>query len=202
MSIKTTEEILDALEKAKGIKKSILENIMGVASGSKIKDMIVAGYLSLAIQHHSSIVLLIKKNLHSSAGALFRPLVEATYRGIWFALIASDKQIEEFNAKKLKFKKTYELAEDIDGEIDGETFHNILKHNSPIMNGMTHGGIEQIWRQFSEKDRTIIPSFKDEELIELIHASSMNLSIMLLYFGMNIKNEELTSFARKLIVTQ
>ncbi len=202
MSIKTTEEILDALEKAKGIKKSILENIMGVASGSKIKDMIVAGYLSLAIQHHSSIVLLIEKNLHSSAGALFRPLVEATYRGIWFALIASDKQIEDFNAKKLKLKRTHELAKDIDKKIEGKTFHYILKHNSPIMNGMTHGGIEQIWRQFSEKDRTIIPSFKDEELIELIHASSMNLSIMLLYFGMNIKNEELTSFARKLIVTQ
>lgn len=191
----------NALQEAKQVEKSIEEALQSVQTGESTKDMIVAGYLSLAMQHHSSIILLIENNLPSSAVALKRPLVEATYRGTWFALIAKNKQAEDFNAGDFTLKKTYKLAKDIDREIKGDSFHYVYEQNSPILHAMTHGGIEQISRQFSKDAKLVIPTFEDEELIEIINASNMNLLMMLLAFGVNIDDSEIMLFARKLILS-
>jgi hypothetical protein len=47
----------------------------------------------LALEHHSSIHLLFRHNKRASANALARPLFEAALRTVWFADVASEKQI-------------------------------------------------------------------------------------------------------------
>src|SRR4051794_4668520 len=55
-----------------------------------------ASFFSLAQSHHESILLLChEERLVGSAYALFRPLVEATNRGMFAAFLATEEQVED-----------------------------------------------------------------------------------------------------------
>ncbi|MEJ2437786.1 MAG: hypothetical protein P8Y35_07365 [Sulfurovaceae bacterium] len=192
----------EALLESKHIQEIVGSAVGGTSVGETIKNKIVAGYLSIAMQHHSSIIFLIEKNLQSSAAALLRPLVEAFYRGAWFALVAKDSQAEAFNNSNdsFKLKNTYKLARDIDRQNgDNETFHIAYKRNSKVLHGFTHGGIEQITRQFNDDTSLVVPSFNDEELIEILINSNVNLAMILFVFAININNSKLKEIAEEII---
>src|SRR5665811_1092948 len=54
-----------------------------------------AAFLSIAQSHHEAILLLAgQQRLLSSAFALFRPLLEVAYRGLFVAFLATDEQVE------------------------------------------------------------------------------------------------------------
>lgn len=204
-----TKSKVDSIQEAKRIEESINEALAGVKTGKSTKDIIIAGYLSLAMQHHSSIILLIENNLSSSAAALGRPLLEACYRGTWFELVCDDEIAKKFNEGEYQLKLTYILAKEIDqyieqdetNDVDTSIFHHIYEQNSSTLHGMTHGGMEQIGRQLSEDGETIISTFSDEALVELLISSNSLLAMTLLAFGKNIDDRTLISIARKLILT-
>lgn len=192
---------LKALEEAVKVQTIIGSSVSEIEVDDNAKDLIVVGYLSLAIQHHSAIVQLIQSNLSSSASALYRPLIDAVYRGTWFALIATDTQCEQFSTGEFRLKQTYKLAKDIDRVIESDTFHSIYERNSTALHGYTHGGLEQIGRQFDKEKGIIISSFSDEELIELLQGANVNLAMMLLAFAYNRKSEALELNAKKIILS-
>lgn len=60
---------------------------------------LLAAFLSIAQSHHEAIILLVaQERLVSSAFALFRSMVEAAYRGLFVAFLATDDQVETVKA--------------------------------------------------------------------------------------------------------
>ena len=66
---------------------------------------------------------------------------------------------------------------------------------------MTHGGIEQIGRQFSEDGTEIKPTFSDPELLELLQSSNTHLAMTLLGFSYTSNNDKLSEIAQSLILS-
>lgn len=196
--------LTEALQKAKNIKQTVELSLDGIQTGTTIKDLIVASYLALARQHHSSIILLIENNLQSSAAALSRSLLEACYRGTWVQLIASDDECDKINTPKYDWnkRKTWQLAKEVDDVLHDKVFHNIYERNIKTLNGFTHGGLEQISRQINSEYKIMQPTFTDEELIELLVSSNGQLTMTLLAFALNINNTDLANIAKNLIMEE
>ena len=75
--------------------KRYSEKIDKILNGRKVKkdnlrELIVLAFLSLAVEHRSSINFLLEKAIYSSGFALQRPLIDAVYRGIWVSECAND----------------------------------------------------------------------------------------------------------------
>jgi hypothetical protein len=178
----------------------LIKNALSGRKSEGKRKKVVAGFLSLSMQHHHSISLLVENKLYSSAFALLRPLFDAVYRGTWISLAASDDEIENFSIDKdFEFKNTYKLAKDIDKKINVTTFHDVYKQNSPLLHGMTHGGIEQIGRQFDKDGDTIQTTFDNEALFALLNSSNVSLGMILLAFGDVEEDELLINLAHKII---
>jgi hypothetical protein len=194
----------ETLQKAKDTKQTIEQLLSGIKTGTMTKDLIVASYLALAKQHHSSIILLIENNLYSSAVALSRPLLEACYRGTWVELIADEDECENINTPEYDWnkRKTWQLAKEVDNVLDDKVFHSVYERNIKALNGFTHGGLEQISRQINNKSHIMQPTFKDEELIELLNSSNGHLAMTLLAFAVNINNTDLANISKKLILEE
>lgn len=197
----------EAIIKAKDTKHIVEQAIGGITCGSSIKDKIVAAYLSLARQHHSSIIILIENKEPSSAAALARPILEACYRGNWVAVLADSEECDKINTIEYKWKQTWDIAKQVDEYlmkqntlIPSKIFHSIYKQNAPILNGFTHGGIEQLSRQFSKDGTQIIPTFDDMELVELLNSSNTHLAMTMLAFAFNEDNHQLAQIAQKVII--
>lgn len=146
------------------------------------REKVVAGYLSLAIQHHSSIILLVERNVYSSAFALLRPLFESVYRGIWFSIVSNNDELEKF-CKKINytFKSTKTLAKEIDEKEGTDAFFTVCENNLKFLHGMTHGGIEQISRQF-DKNGFVLVTFTNEELVSLLNNTNVLISMLLIAY--------------------
>ena len=178
----------------------LIKNALSGRKSEGKRKKVVAGFLSLSMQHHCSISLLVENKLYSSAFALLRPLFDAVYRGTWISLVATDDEIDNFSTNKnFKFKHTYKLAKDIDKKINSTTFHDVYEQNSPLLHGMTHGGIEQIGRQFDKDGDTIQTTFDNEALFALLNSSNVNLGMILLASGDVEKDELLINLAHKII---
>ncbi|RXJ58176.1 DUF6988 family protein [Candidatus Marinarcus aquaticus] len=187
------------IETSKQIEDEITHVLAGRTCNSE-RESIVAGYLSLVQQHHKAIRVLIANGLYSSAFALGRPMLEALYRGTWLGVAATDDEVEAFNRnKEFSFKSQYILAKAIDEVIGDDTFYTVLEENATLLNSMTHGGMEQIGRQFNETGNVIESSFKEEELFELLSNAHANMGMMLLTFNIFQQDLALESLAKQLL---
>jgi hypothetical protein len=196
----------EAIKRSKDTKHIIEQAISGVISRGSTKDLIVAAYLSLAMQHHSAIIVLIENQIPSSAAALARPILEACYRGNWVAVLADIEECEKINSIDYKWSQTWDIAKQVDEYlmeqntlIPFKIFHTIYEKNAPALNGFTHGGIQQLSRQFSEDGTQITPTFRDTELVELLNSSNTHLAMTLLAFAFNEDKHELAQLAQTLI---
>ena len=60
------------------------------------RTVIVIGFISIAVEHQESALLLILHDKVGSAFTLGRPIVEGAYRGLWINACATDAEIEKF----------------------------------------------------------------------------------------------------------
>ena len=200
MSEKTISTALfEVIKKSDLIDKRIGDSISEFEFTSSSKNNIVVAFMSIILQHHNSIVLLTNENLQSSASALARPLVDALYRGTWVTLVADEEMAQKISKGTECFAKTEKLAKQIDSTINSTTFSEIWKRNSTTLHGMTHGGVEQLARQFNDDASKVEPSFTDKEMIELLNSSTVNLAMMLLALSYNFKDEKLEALAKEII---
>jgi hypothetical protein len=168
-------------------------------TGVKIRDAISASLVSIARQHYKTIFYSIKNHhQYNSAFALLRPLVDATYRGIWVMIVSTDNQVERINNRTKQFASTKELSNKIDKK-EGveEIFHKRYYDNSLLLHGMTHGGMELISRQMNKGH--IEPNFEDKELIALLYEATVNYCILLFYYGKHIDDEALMHLGGDLV---
>ncbi len=103
------------------------------------------GCLFIALQHHHSVVTLLKNNCYISAATLLRPIFESCARGIWFRECASESEIEKFICGNLRLS----IGKCI-GDIEKSSAHSNgmlakIKHwNNELLNDFVHTGCEQI----------------------------------------------------------
>jgi hypothetical protein len=61
-----------------------------------LRNIVAIGLIDQMIEHHEAMVMLIRAGKIGSAFALSRSIFESTFRGVWFALCATDAQLEYF----------------------------------------------------------------------------------------------------------
>ena len=156
-----------------------------------LRERIVAGFLNLSLAHFNSILQLIEMKMYSSAFALLRPLFDSAYRAIWFNLIASDDELKKFSTDTTyKVKETWKLAKEIDKKEGSDTFHKVCDKNLNLLHDMTHGGINQIARQFSEDGRFVCTTFSEDEIIALLNGAKGLISMILITYN-NFQDDDL-----------
>jgi hypothetical protein len=132
-----------------------------------------AAFLSLAQSHHESILVLAgQERLLGSAFALFRPLVEAAYRGLFAAFLATDEEVENIKAGGEPYGYFNELAAALDAAFKtDELFVQFGGESWKMLNGYTHGGLEQLARRI-DSEGSLGDHFDPDEVISLLASST------------------------------
>lgn len=136
-----------------------------------------ASFLSLAQSHHEAIIVLCAhERLIGSAYALLRPLVEVANRGLFTGFLATPDQVEKIKRGGDPFGKFNELTARLDN-----VFHTdglFAGHGGEAwktLNGLTHGGVEQLNRRVGESGE--IGCHFEQKDIQLLLASSTSVLI-------------------------
>ena len=67
------------------------------------KEVLMVGYVVIALQHHRAIWLLKDAELYGSAFALVRPVFDAWLRALWINAVATPEEIEKASRDELRF---------------------------------------------------------------------------------------------------
>jgi hypothetical protein len=132
-----------------------------------------ASFLSLAQSHHEAIlVLCCHERLTGSAYALYRPLVEVVYRGLFAGFLATAEQIETITRGGSPYGEFNQLASKLESVFDTEGLFTGLSGEAwGIMCGLTHGGLEQLNRRIGENGE-IGCHFEQEDVQRLLSSST------------------------------
>ena len=112
-----------------------------------------AYFISLAQSHHEAIMILCHhERLIGSAYALLRPLVEAATRGLFVGFLATPEQIEKIKGGGEPYGQFNELVPKLDElfKTEGLLFTSYGGEGWKTLNGLTHGGLEQLNSRLGE----------------------------------------------------
>jgi uncharacterized protein DUF6988 len=123
----------------------VSEQLSGTHSGG-VRIVLAATFISMAMSHHKSILVLLQVDgLVGSAFALFRPLVEAIYRGLFTAFLANDSQVEKIRIGEESYPRFSDLAKSLDGLPNTDGFFSAYSGKTwSTLCGYTHTGLEQL----------------------------------------------------------
>jgi hypothetical protein len=160
------------LDKAKAVEYCvnahdfICSQLMHTAFPVSPRNDLVYAYLSIALEHQHAICNLMSANLIGSALALLRLQLEASFRGLWIQLVASDVQVNELaQGGKEPFPQFKWMAAELEAAYSaGDWLSNFIDYWSTL-NGFTHSGLEQLGRRFRD-DGHIGPNYPDEMVAE------------------------------------
>jgi len=180
-----TEKLKDHLiqfEKALQSAKPILGR-HGFPTDSR--TLTVIGFISMLIEHQESILLLVMHTHTGSASALFRPIVEGTYRALWINLPATDAEVTKFIEKDRIDIKFGEIATTLDTAYGmGDFFEDFKVRAWKHLNSYTHGGMHQIGRRFTKGE--IANNYSEEEIYEMTTSAT---TIVLLTISLFLKKQ-------------
>ncbi len=121
-------------------------------------------HLAAATSHISrdfgeGVVCLMEKQRYTAASALVRPSFEACVRAAWIAFAATEKDLEKYHPRKRDPFDRENLRERIDQverteNFKGGVLSRMRTHNWAILNGLTHAGSDQIFRNLSGAEIT------------------------------------------------
>lgn len=140
------------------------EQLSQVNAENSLRVVVGGSFFHLAIEHQDAICTLAETGLHASALALFRPLTEATYRGLWMAHVADDKAIDKFLLKEtLPDRKAMiaQIAEALPSFTGLSAAYDQAFQKIP--HGLTHGGRDQIMARI--RNTTIAENHAPENLV-------------------------------------
>jgi hypothetical protein len=107
-----------------------------------------------------------------SAFALFRPMVEAGYRGLFAAFIATPPQVEQIKNGKEPYPRFNDLAKLLDDTFKTDGLFIQFAHDAwSALNGYAHGGLEQLTKRI-DSDGNIGAHFEAEEILHLLRSST------------------------------
>ena len=153
------------IEQSEDLIRWLGELIEGLSVPPDDRAVIVAACEDVALEHHKSIVLTIKKQFYGSAFALVRIEFEAYVRGQWLRYCASDDQLATLKERD-KLGKTFD---ELIGDLEGEEAFNVgvlsqIKRESwGAMNSFTHTGLLQVIRRISPTG--LGSNYPEEEIV-------------------------------------
>src|SRR5215472_12291305 len=169
------------------------------------KNVMVIGYVIIAIQHHRAIWLLKEAELYGSAFALVRPVFDAWLRALWINAIATPQQIERASRSQdeLRFPSVTKMAADIRpvyfAHAEGDTerakivddWFNVFIGPDPkdkgkadprvtslwkVLHGYTHPGARQLARLFTRTE--IKPNYGQLDIAQALNLTTTALILL------------------------
>lgn len=149
------------------------QRLCGLRLKPDIRSRAAAACFAIAQQHHSSILILLSNRpaLEATAMALLRPLLEATYRGLWVSHCATDEQVDSFVSGA---KKQLDMASIISAL--GELFNRESVRDTlyipvwPVLSAYTHTYEQQVQRWVSTN--AIEPNYEPDEVMWLLERAN------------------------------
>ena len=164
-------ELRDTWSRAVAVANSFASELDGVELPASDRMRAAGAAWWVALEHHSSIILLMHREKHASAFALLRPEIEAYLRGLWLSASATDAELTGFlsgdnapGAEKLARRLEAE------GIFDAGSLSSIQKQIWGAICDYTHTGSRQIIRHLT--DSSIEPAHESDELVELLTAAN------------------------------
>jgi hypothetical protein len=163
---------MDAMQYNSEALDAIWGQIGGYGFTDSRRNQLVSAYVSIVLEHQSAIRLLLDNGIAGSAGTLLRSQIEASFRGLWVALIGTDAQLEQIiNKDREPFPRFRTLARLLDRSYKTYgVFAHIAQHWKTF-NSMTHSGMAQIARRF-DRDGMVRATYSLEEVDELLRFSA------------------------------
>ena len=170
--IEETKAHLDQVEGAIQEAKRLLAK-HGYAD--ELRNVLVIGFIDQMIEHHESMLLLIRSGKVGSAFALARSVFESMYRGLWINLCATDAQITDFEKNDGLPLTMAQMAKAIDtatsDPADPHQFFSDLKSRGwSGLCSYTHTGLLQLGRRFT--GHNVEPAYKDGEIVEITNSTT------------------------------
>ena len=161
----------EELKKAQNTIEEVKKVLNDLKFSGEDWSIVVAGMIHQGIEHHDSILVLIRSKLTGSAFALVRSVVEILVRGAWFTCCATKEQVTKF-IQQDKIDPTFgEMSDAIDQSQGIDFFHDFKERSWKTLNSYTHTGILQLGRRWTGD--TLASSYKDGEIIEVIRTCTM-----------------------------
>src|ERR1017187_4742778 len=150
-----------------------------------------AAFVSLAQSHHEAILVLTgQERLIGSAFALFRPMVEVAYRGLFVAFLAEPAQVEKIKRGGEPYGYFNDLAASLDNVFNtGGLFIQYAGEAWKMLNGLTHGGLEQLTRRIGE-DGVLGAHFDPADIANLLSSSTSLLTRTVIPFLQVMQRDE------------
>ncbi|UTY56054.1 hypothetical protein [Massilia sp. erpn] len=157
----------NALAELEAIIAWIDQQTAGVTLPADDRTLLVVGCLDVAIEHQAAFALLARNELHGSAFALLRVLMESLVRALWLHRCATDDDIAKFKRGKLD-KQFGTLIEEFEAFIQTPegVLSSLKKSAWTALNGFTHTGFHQVSRR--HKPGRVEGSYADEEIANAI----------------------------------
>lgn len=70
------------------------------------RTSLVIGFISILIEHHEAVLLLVMSEMVGSAFALGRPIVEGMYRALWLNVCATDEELNRLTDSSKRTRLT------------------------------------------------------------------------------------------------
>ncbi len=164
------------------------------------RDILLVGFLTNALCHYRSIVVLIERRLYHSAFALFRVLFENVVRGLYMYNTFDDDKIkklyhsENWDAKEFFKGKMQIICKDIDNTYGNQygklSFEKTRKKVYSCMCDYTHTGPQQIARNFNNAQSTIESTFSEDLIVSTLSDSSILINVFAAMCFDHLKIEE------------
>lgn len=172
-----SDAVLQSIKRAEAMHGFIQLNILD-SFPATIENVLVASLFSLAQEHHSAILYLLRTGQHDgSAFALIRPVIEACYRAHWTYACADAEKLERIRKGESYPSSIRNMAEEIEKRVDAGGLFLTIVASIRSLHGFTHGGLEQLERRFSP-DGSMTPHFTDEEKQQAINMTTEQLTAL------------------------
>ena len=162
----------------------------------ELSNILVMALFKIAIQHHQSILLLLNQGNDNSAGALVRPLIEATYRGQWIIFIANVEIIQKLSIGEENFPSISKIGKSLNEKHKATGF--LTSSNNKHLHDLTHGGIEQILRMIDGLE--IRTNYSVQDIDYILEESTKHMCLFFVALGIQLDNQEFITLGSQLII--
>ncbi len=184
------ESVLANIRRAGELHQCILDQLVGEYKGGD-RIVLAACFISMAMSHHESLLLLSRnERLIGSAFALFRPLVEAVFRGLYTGFLATDAQVQEIKVGHEPYPRFNDLAESLDKVLSaGGFFTKYSGQTWRTLCSYTHTGLEQLCGRI-QSDGLIGANYEVTVINEVINSSTAAVVIATTSYLELVNNKE------------
>ena len=164
-----------------------------------VRGNIAAGSFDVVLEHQHAINLLVENHLIGSALVMLRPMYDSCIAGLWSAYVATDRDLEKFNAGNYSIEPQ-KVIRDLKNSVDKkylETLQRLHKQSWKTLSNQVHGGNLQVSRR--NADTHVGPDYQAEEIAEILTFSNLMAIIAAMQIPDLTNDHEFSSEIEKVI---